>query len=174
MGLYSSVNRGIYEHVAGAWGGPSIFLGTDEYSDIYSSVLYSSVPLLINRGIYCMAVFPVVKVCSSIIIEHLWCQPVWTNTKNWNFGVTCLCQPHEKTIFKNKKTSKPRSRPVRLRSRCWNLIKDALVYSISLRFYNWTAIEGPSNMLSEPGGLGFERASDSVLSAHRKGKRMAE
>jgi hypothetical protein len=73
MGLYSSVNRGIYEHVAEARGGRgpqyiprlrvteeyicllgitkeytfifSIFLGTDEYSGIYSLTLYSSITL---------------------------------------------------------------------------------------------------------------------------------
>jgi hypothetical protein len=32
------------------WGGgvPSIFLGTDEYSGIYSSTLYSSVPIVLD------------------------------------------------------------------------------------------------------------------------------
>jgi hypothetical protein len=73
MGLYSSVNRVIYEHVAEGRGGRgpqyiprlrvteeyirllgiteeyififSIFLGTDEYSDIYSLTLYSSITL---------------------------------------------------------------------------------------------------------------------------------
>jgi hypothetical protein len=41
--VYSSVrcNRGIY----------FIFLGTDEYSGIYSSALYSLVPSSINQGI---------------------------------------------------------------------------------------------------------------------------
>jgi hypothetical protein len=59
--IYSSIDRGIYGHVAEAQGGgvPSIFigytfifLGTKEYSDIYLSVLYSSVAFSVNHGIY--------------------------------------------------------------------------------------------------------------------------
>jgi hypothetical protein len=59
--IYSSIDRGIYGHVAEAQGGgvPSIFigytfifLGTKEYSDIYLSVLYSSVAFSVNCGIY--------------------------------------------------------------------------------------------------------------------------
>jgi hypothetical protein len=81
MGLYSSVNREIYGYVARVRGGGGgcpqyipqlrvteeyipvyssvrcnrgiyfIFLGTDEYSGIYSSALYSLVPSSINQGI---------------------------------------------------------------------------------------------------------------------------
>jgi hypothetical protein len=81
MTLYSSVNRGIYGHVARARGEggrvPSIFLGyvepinilqyirslhvtyeyififlgTDEYNGIYPSALYSLIASSVNRGI---------------------------------------------------------------------------------------------------------------------------
>jgi hypothetical protein len=36
------------------------------------------------------------------------------------------------------------------------LIKDSLAPSISHGFYSWIDRRGPSNMISEPGGLEFE------------------
>jgi hypothetical protein len=67
MTLYSSINRGIYGHVAGAQLYSSnifeyihrlhvtdeysfIFLDTNEYNAIYWSALYSSIHLSVNRG----------------------------------------------------------------------------------------------------------------------------
>jgi hypothetical protein len=84
MALYSSVNQGIYGHVARQGGSHYIpqlhvieeyirrldvteeynfmFLHTNKYSDIYSSALYSSVASSVNRGI-----------CSSVITDEPFC-----------------------------------------------------------------------------------------------------
>jgi hypothetical protein len=100
MGLYSAVNHRIYRHVAGAGGSQYIsqllvtgeyipiylsvrctrgiyfcILGIDEYSDIYSSVLYSTVPSSVNQGIYIYIYIylSVMKVCLSVITDKRVC-----------------------------------------------------------------------------------------------------
>jgi hypothetical protein len=32
-------------------------------------------------------------------IEHLWCRPAWTDTKDWNYSVDFLYQPTQKINF---------------------------------------------------------------------------
>jgi hypothetical protein len=49
-------------------------------------------------------------------IKHLWCRLSWTDTKNRIFSVDCYISRHQKLIFNNKKTHKPRFRPTRPRS----------------------------------------------------------
>jgi hypothetical protein len=53
-------------------------------------------------NLFLVSAIAVDTICEIQKIEHLWCRPIWTNTKHWNFGVGCLCQPTRKISFLKK------------------------------------------------------------------------